>query len=278
MTTPEKPTVTRDPLTLAAAANRRTMLKASAAALGVGALGSRIAPALAQSGESTATTCILTPQMTAGPFYVPNELVRADITEGSPGLPLTLRIAVQDVASCSPLANAAVDIWHCNAAGIYSGVTGENPGGGTSDPGAENVDTTFLRGVQVTDDDGIVEFATIYPGWYGGRTVHIHLKVITDGDVASGDPAGPETTGDIYEGGQDIHTGQLFFDDAVSDEVYQLAPYNQRTGNRTHNEQDGILGGNLDEPGFMLDLSRASEESLDDGLVGTITLGVNRQQ
>ena len=129
--------------------------------------------------------------------------------------------------------------------------------------------------MQLTDADGMVEFETIYPGWYTGRTVHIHLKVIAGGEVGDGDPAGEATSGDIYIGGHTSHTGQLFFDDSLSDEVYQLEPYSTRTGQRTLNTGDNILGDHADEPGFIVDISRIAEDDIAGGLVGTITIGVD---
>lgn len=142
---------------------------------------------------------MLTPELTEGPYYLPLELVRQDIREDRPGLPLRLRVAVVDLANgCVPLPNAAVDIWYCDAQGYYSGVEG-NPGGNASgEAGAGGAAGTFLRGVQPTDADGAAEFLTIYPGWYAGRTVHIHMQVHVGGtaDVpAPATPAAAETYG-----------------------------------------------------------------------------------
>lgn len=191
-------------------------------------------------------------------------------------MPLALRIAVQDMTACAPLANAAVEIWHCDAQGYYSGIVGENPGGGGTATGDENATTTFLRGIQLTDADGAVKFQTVYPGWYTSRTVHIHLKVHVEGaagDVAS-DPeaAATPTGGETYQGGHVSHTGQLFFDDALSDEVFATEAY-ARTSQDGHivNEQDNIFGDHGDEPGFLVEITGTAT----DGLAGTITLGVD---
>src|SRR5829696_5565215 len=152
------------------------------------------------------------------------------------------------------LADAAVDIWHCDAQGYYSGVNA-NPGGNASqsaEAGAGSEAGTFLRGVQLTDADGIAEFQTIYPGWYSGRTVHIHMKVFVGGtaevlDVAT--PASPDAG--TYEGGHVSHTGQLYFGDATSDEVYATddAYASRDDAQRLGNDQDGILGQYANEPG-----------------------------
>ncbi|PWJ90700.1 dioxygenase-like protein [Mesorhizobium loti] len=135
--------------------------------------------------ETGAGVCAITPEVTEGPFYFDPKLERADVTEGKKGIALAVRLQVVD-AGCRPLAGARVDIWHCDAQGAYSGYPGQGDG--------RDVDTsgqTFLRGWQKTDARGIVSFATIYPGWYRGRTTHIHFKVFPDD--------------------RSVMTGQLFF-------------------------------------------------------------------
>jgi protocatechuate 3,4-dioxygenase beta subunit len=149
---------------------------------------------------------VLAPELTEGPYYLPNEAVRRDITEGKPGTPLRLHLTVVGVSTCRPVKGAAVDVWHADATGVYSGVAG-NTG-------------TFLRGIQKTDADGVAIFDTIYPGWYQGRAVHIHVKVHVGGNV--------------------VHTGQLFFPDALSDRVYTAAPYRARGNPDTTDAADAI--------------------------------------
>ena len=257
--------------------SRRHLLQAGAAALALGAVRLRM-PALAgaQDVASPATDiCVMTPELDEGPFYLPLDLLRNDITERVPGLPLQLRIAVADLAGgCGPLANAAVDIWHCDAQGFYSGVVAE-PGGGARDAAAAETGT-FLRGIQMTDADGIAEFTTIYPGWYTGRAIHIHVKVHVGGTVEDLDLANPTDEGD-YTGGHVSHTGQLFFEDAISDEVYDtFEAYGGRdNGERTRNDEDFILGDYADEPGFMMGLTPLAEGAPENGFLGTITIGVD---
>ena len=267
---------------LGSASTRRRVLKAGAASIALSAVQLRF-PAAVRGQEAASPTseiCVLTPEQTEGPFYLPLELIRQDITEGKPGLPLRLRIAVADINACTMLADAAVDIWHCDAQGYYSGVEA-NPGGNASqsaEAGAGSEAGTFLRGIQLTNADGIAEFQTIYPGWYAGRTVHIHMKVHVGGTpeiLELPTPAGPDAG--TYEGGHVSHTGQLYFDDTTSDEVFAAAEaYGGRdNARRLRNDQDGILGEHADEPGFILTLTPLGEDALVDGFLGEITIGVD---
>ena len=184
---------------------RRSAMSLLAVTVGGAALLPR--SAFPQQNLINADVCIITPETTEGPYYFDPALLRSDITEGRPGLPLKVRLQVVD-ASCAPIANARVDIWHCDAEGIYSGYNGFEG-------------ETFMRGTQTADADGIVAFETIYPGWYPGRTPHIHFKVFLN--QAS------------------VVTGQIFFPDEVSDQVYStVAPYSARDGQAMSNDRDGI--------------------------------------
>ena len=189
-------------------------------------------PAAVASG---AVTCVLTPELTEGPYYVDDQKLRRNITEGRPGVALTLKLAVVNASTCKPIKNAVVDIWHCDAVGTYSGVQG-NSG-------------TFMRGLQRTDANGVATFRTVYPGWYMGRTVHIHVKV--------------------HLGGSVVHTGQLFFPDTVTDTVYKRAPYNRRPGRDMRNTADSIFvnGGKKS----LLAVTKSGT-----GYVGSGRMGVHR--
>jgi protocatechuate 3,4-dioxygenase beta subunit len=177
--------------------------------------------------ESSA--CTLTAEQTEGPYYFDADKIRSDIREDRDGVDLRLAIRVREAGACEPLRNAVVDLWHADAGGIYSGF----------DSGAGEV---FLRGAQVTDRDGIVEFTTVYPGWYVGRTPHIHAVVHMDNATAL--------------------TTQLYFDDAISTSVYEAgSPYKPDEGRQT-NDSDGIFDESL-----VLDLSEEGE-----GYLGTISL------
>jgi protocatechuate 3,4-dioxygenase beta subunit len=172
---------------------------------------------------TTVPSCVVRPEQTEGPYFVDEQLNRSDIrvepSDGSmkEGAPLTLAFVVSQIADavCSPLAGAAVDVWHCDALGVYSGVT---------DPGFDTAGQTWLRGYQVTDENGRVEFASIYPGWYSGRTVHIHFKIRT---------STPDNQS--YE-----FTSQLFFDEALTDQVHAREPYAAKGQRDTLNSSDGI--------------------------------------
>jgi protocatechuate 3,4-dioxygenase beta subunit len=194
----------------------------------------------ASTGATTATTdadaaCVLSPEQTEGPYYVDIDRVRSDITEGTAGTPLALRVAVVDVGDgCAALRDAAVEVWHCDAGGVYSGFAEEQTEG-----------QTFLRGTQMTDATGVATFATIYPGWYRGRTVHIHVKV--------------------FAGASEAYTGQLYFDDALTDEVFARAPYDSRGERDTRNDDDGIYPG---------EAALVATTAAGDGYEGSITLGI----
>lgn len=171
--------------------------------------------------------CIARPELTEGPYFVDVDLNRSDIrvepSDGSIKAGALLRLAfhVSDVSAntCAPLAGAQVDIWHCDALGVYSGV---------SDPGFDTSNQKWLRGYQLTDALGDAEFLTIYPGWYAGRAVHIHFKIRTDPDSEQG-----------YE-----FTSQLFFDEALTARVYTQQPYADKgTTPDTPNTSDGIFQG-----------------------------------
>lgn len=198
--------------------SRRALLAGFAAspivAAGVGAF-PRAARAEAHSaGLISPNVCMVMPEVTEGPYYFDPELMRADITEDRQGIPMRLQMQVV-TADCQPVAGARVDVWHCDAEGLYSGY--QNMGTDQDVRGE-----TFLRGTQATDDRGVVTFQTIYPGWYRGRTTHIHYKVFLD-----------ERT---------VLTSQIFFPDALSEYLFRnVPPYDGRGATRdTMNGGDGI--------------------------------------
>ncbi|MEU8021537.1 hypothetical protein AB0B88_04875 [Micromonospora haikouensis] len=221
-----------------------------------------------------AGTCTLTASTTQGPYYFDADKIRSDIREDREGTRLRVAIRVQDSEQCGPLANAVVEIWHCDAEGLYSGAEAQSsgaggaqgggaPGGGTPPSGAPGGtppsggpaggtppsgapgggaapgggsegsaadltptdDKRYLRGAQVTNSDGIVEFTTIWPGWYRGRTTHIHAMVHVDNNR--------------------VLTTQMMFDEALNTKVYAAAPYSAHTGRDTFNDNDTIYADSM---------------------------------
>jgi protocatechuate 3,4-dioxygenase beta subunit len=222
---------------------RQSLIRLAGAAAVVGGAGSalRLATADAASGTEAVSRglvqCVLTPELTEGPFYVSGQKLRRDISEGKPGTPLLLNLKVINARTCKVVKNATVELWHCDAGGAYSGDVANNPG------------TSFLRGGQKTKANGIAQIKTIYPGFYNGRAVHIHVKVHVKGNV--------------------VHTGQLFFPAAISRAVYARAPYSAHgTSPDTSNAQDSIYR-NGGRKGLL-----ALEKS-GSGYVGTIAMGVH---
>jgi protocatechuate 3,4-dioxygenase beta subunit len=219
-------------------------------------------------GLAPGETCVLTAEQEVGPFYVTGEFVRQNIAEEKPGIPLRLRLVFVDKATCQPLRNAAVDLWHCDALGIYSGYTktslGPPPGGGPGGPGGPPPDfdpshgppnvpppggpggsggrgggmkptdqLTFLRGIQMTDANGSVEFRTIFPGFYQGRVNHIHMKVRLGG----------HKDGKSYAAGHTAHTGQVFFPEDLNLKLMAHQPYASHTIHRTTVAEDMVFNG-----------------------------------
>lgn len=209
-----------DPRTM----SRRDALGTLGALGVVSLLGARAVPS---ARAATRGACSLTPELTIGPYFVDENLNRSDVRGDSTSpfiteaVPLHLAIDATSLltAGCAPIAGVQIDIWHCHAGGLYSdeaqnGTTGE----------------TWLRGYQVTDANGRATFTTIYPGWYRGRTVHIHVM------ARYYDSAGNATY---------AFTTQLFFDDATSDVVLAEYPYNTRGDRDTRNSNDGIYDASM---------------------------------
>jgi uncharacterized protein (TIGR03437 family) len=198
-----------------------------------------LAPKTNLAEAATSFACVDSPPATEGPYWVDEKLNRSDIRPDpsngsiSPGVLLALTINVHQVTSagCSPLAGAQVDIWHCDAAGIYSDEAANN-----------SVGRKFLRGYQISDDSGAVQFITIYPGWYSGRTVHIHVRVRT------------------FSGSTvlDEFTSQLFFDDSITDQVFTQSPYNTRRARDTRNANDMVLSGMTNGSTMFVNLTQTS--------------------
>ena len=248
--------------------------------------------------------CTLVSEQEEGPYYVEAAKLRQVITEDRPGVPLRLQVRVVNAKTCAPLPNAAFDIWHCDAQGVYSGFTamgsgfapggpgrpggpppegfgpppngfGPPPGpppdgfggpGRGRGPGARNIDKTrFLRGLQITDKDGMVAFRTLYPGWYEGRTIHIHMKVHLAG-----------TAGETYQGGHVCHTGQIFLPEEVTERIAKLSPYAENSRvHRTTQAEDHVF---QEQHGAeqIAGLERLMKHGRDsDGFLASIALAVD---
>jgi protocatechuate 3,4-dioxygenase beta subunit len=196
-----------------------TAVPTGAATAGSSATALATASASAAAAASALPACVVAPELTEGPYYLDVDLERSDIRTNTSdgavvdGAPLTLEwlVSQADGSACVPIADVVVDVWHCDALGVYSGVSG-NTG-------------NFLRGFQRTDTDGRASFTTIYPGWYTGRAVHIHFKIRTDPDGSAG-----------FE-----FTSQLFFDDEFSKGVYATGVYVQKGAQDVPNASDGIF-------------------------------------
>ncbi len=243
-----------------------------------------------------ANTCVTAKEETQGPYWFDVDSIRSDLREDRPGTPLVLAVRAHDLSQCTngatptPIPNSVVEIWHCDAGGVYSGFEsasqggpgGGGPGnggagnggsgnggpgsggpgsggpvgggsGGTSDgsysagdaEASPSDDGTYLRGAQVADRNGVVQFTTIYPGWYRGRTVHIHLKLHVDRKTAV--------------------TTQLYFDEAMNDAVFATSPYDEHTGRETRNDDDSIY-----DPSGLVTVRRTAS-----GYLGVINIGVS---
>jgi protocatechuate 3,4-dioxygenase beta subunit len=194
--------------------------------------------------------CILRPEQTEGPYFVDERLnredIRSDPSDGivKTGVPLALTVRVHEVRgqNCTPLADAIVDVWHCDALGVYSDVR---------DRSFDTRGKKFLRGYQTTNASGAARFMTIYPGWYPGRTVHIHFKIRTN--------SGSRRVNEF--------TSQIYFDDALTDKVHAQPPYASKGPARLRNRQDGIFRDGGEE--LILPLAPYS-----DGYAGEFDIGL----
>jgi protocatechuate 3,4-dioxygenase beta subunit len=208
---------------------------ATATLLGCGGGGSGSSGTTAATSTSTGSTggtsvsCVLTPEETAGPYPLFNDIasastyMREDITEGKTGVPLRLLLTFVNInASCAPITDALVYTWHCDKDGAYSGY---------NQPGSNTLGQTFCRGVQMTDSTGLTRFTTIYPGWYSGRITHVHFRVYLGNSLqATSQLAFPqEITRAVYGSslyaahGQNTSVSSFSADNVFSDgEQYQL--------------------------------------------------------
>jgi protocatechuate 3,4-dioxygenase beta subunit len=254
--------------------------------------------------------CVLNQEQEEGPYYVNREILRGDIAEGKIGVPLRLRVTIVAVKTCRPIPNAALDIWHCDASGVYSGYTAFDPGGpafgggpggrragtppasenGGPPPGGHPIggpgggppkhpptdNKVFLRGVQLSNAEGVVEFTTIYPGHYMGRVNHIHMKVHVGGSAST--PPSPASGGSAalpeYSGGHVAHTGQMFFPEDISKFVTATHPYADHKVHRTTIEEDMVFNGQ-NGAAAIARLTPINSTQLSDGYIATLTIAID---
>jgi protocatechuate 3,4-dioxygenase beta subunit len=226
------------------------------AAMGSAAFGAALFPVRRASDPEIVEhlDCIVTPAQTEGPYFIDERLERTDIRLDPTtkaireGLPLRLEFDVRrvDGNTCAPIPGAVVDVWQCDASGIYSDVRDFQ---GLFDTRGQK----FLRGFQRTDDRGHATFATVYPGWYAGRAVHVHFKVRTQ--------AGAQAAREF--------TSQLYFDEGITDEVHARPPYNTKGRRDTLNDRDGIYRARNSGRDLMLRLEKEGA-----GYLGRIAVGL----
>lgn len=230
---------------------RRTALRTIAAGTAAGGIGA--SANMAKAGAAPAASnpdgvCVLFPHSVEGPYYIDPKLVRSDITAGRPGLAVEMRLRVIELGSCKPMANTRVDVWHADAGGVYSGYANQGDARNVSSKGE-----AYLRGTQITDVEGFATFRTVYPGWYPGRTPHIHVKVFLD-----------STT---------VLTGQIYFPDTVSAGIYRTHPaYVARPVADTSNTADFLFkSGGKDGGGTVLTIDEGREP-----LLASLVIAVDR--
>lgn len=201
------------------------------------------------SSGGTPGTCTLIPEETEGPYPLTavlsnSAMVRAEITEGKTGVPLTLVLNLVDVNSdCAPITNASVYVWHCDKDGVYSGY---------SQPGADTRGETFCRGIQDVDEEGVVMFETIYPGWYTGRITHIHFQVF------------------LFSSPTATATSQIAFPEEITQAVYASALYAEHGQNTS---VDGFSSDGIFRDGVTYQLAEVTGD-VENGYVATLQVGI----
>ncbi|KAF8423010.1 Intradiol ring-cleavage dioxygenase [Tirmania nivea] len=202
-------------------------------------------------------TCVLTPELTIGPYYAPNQLIRDDMREDIDGVELLLALEIIDVNTCKVVPNVMIDFWHCSNIGKYSAFAAEGTTG-----------ETFNRGLQATSSDGIVTMTTIFPGWYTGRSTHIHIAAHINGTISS--------DGDFYSGGINPHIGQLFFPESTLQEIQSNSHYTANNNTRTLNAQDSIYSqGEATGLNPEMAIHYITQGNINAGIVATMVVAID---
>ncbi|WP_085706750.1 intradiol ring-cleavage dioxygenase [Pseudomonas sp. B35(2017)] len=218
------------------------------------------------SAPSSCTVYQLAPEQVAGPYFRNPKLLRRNISEGAEGLPLLLRLTIVDAMTGEPVNGALVDIWHCNARGAYSGWSRVDPDVEVDAEAVGSVprtdDDTYLRGSQFSDPKGRVRFTTIYPGYYAGRTLYIHVAV----RIPSGHA--------YLEERHVAWVGQLYFPEVVSRAVLNAKAYRGRASSPLGNDQDAYFSG-MGGEASTLTVWPVGRDSHEDGFFGHLTIGID---
>ncbi|CAI7565517.1 unnamed protein product [Penicillium viridicatum] len=215
----------------------------------------------------TDATCILAPDVTQGPYYVTGELVRNNMAESQEGIPLYMDIQLIDTNTCEPIPEIYMDLWHCNATGVYSGVVASGNGNSEDET---NLNTTFHRGIQKSNKDGVIQMQTNFPGHYTGRATHIHVlthpanetKILANGTLSG-----------LYSS-RSSHVGQIFFDQDLITAADEVSPYSTNTQEVTLNSDDSILGEELDTIDPFMEYVYLGDD-ISDGIFAWISVGMD---
>lgn len=252
--------------------NRRDFIRNSLVTLGSASLISSLpTSAFAESEKPRnpdkypVAICMLSPEQISGPYFRNDKLIRRDITESEKGIPLLLNIKVVSPTNCKPVKGVFVDIWHCNSRGKYSGWTMVDPDEEAQTAEIASIprtdERTFLRGAQQTDENGMVRFTTIYPGYYAGRATHVHVAI-------------RKVSKDLSEKEHFAFVSQMYFPEEISAQVYQDDDYTNRRIMRVKNEQDELyikMNGRYS----LVSLVRLDNDDFRGGFTGEIILSID---
>ncbi|PNS18593.1 hypothetical protein CAC42_5132 [Sphaceloma murrayae] len=210
------------------------------------------------------SSCILTPEVTYGPYYVSGEYYRTNVVEDQVGVPVHIEYQYIDVDTCEVATGLYLETWSTNATGVYAGVVASGNGDQTD---TSNLNKTFQRGVTKVDDEGVGFFDVLFPGHYLGRTTHIHLMTHLNGTVFANK---------TFKSDNVLHTGQLFFDEDLIDQVNAVSPYNTNTVARTLNKDDSIAKQSADNNYDPFPSWTYLGDDISDGLMAWISIGINK--
>ncbi|KAH6656539.1 Intradiol ring-cleavage dioxygenase [Truncatella angustata] len=212
---------------------------------------------------ATNKSCVLTPEGESGPYYVAGEYIRTDLAEAEAGIPVHYDFQILDATTCEPISGAYYEIFNCNTTGVYSGTTN---GGNGNTADVSVLDATWLRGIQPTDEDGVAQFDTLFPGHYGGRATHIHTILHAN--------ATARDNGTIFDLSAS-HIGQVFWDQSVRDQVELLEPYNANTKQVTLNKDDRVFAAEVENDNDPVFNYVLIGDTIEDGFLAWLTLGVD---